>query len=144
MAGTESQDIIETLVASDRGPFESLFENGEVQRLFEQYPRLRYQLHQVYQSTLEPDPLSLASRPRMRGSSNRGRGRGGSSSGLADPRRWTPEKGFNRGLYCIRSQQQPESRDANGLEALTALVSKLCPPERSNETSTTSDVFRGT
>lgn len=123
-------------------PFASLVADGEVQKLFTRYPRLQAQLRKIYQATLEPNQsASGPSDSRISASRYRGRGRGTNSRHDRDEiQRWTPERGFARGLYCIRSQQQSDRADANGLKDFSELVLSRCPPEGPNEVVPSGDV----
>jgi hypothetical protein len=112
-----------------RVPFESLIADDEVQRLFERHPRLQLQLCQIYHNTLEPDHVDRPKEARRRGSSYRGRGCGSQIYDRNDARRWTPDRGFARGLEDLRTQQQSDSPSADGLKELFALILKRYPVE---------------
>lgn len=86
---------------------ETLGTSSELQDLFCQYPQLRFQLRDIYQTTLEEEWVEVqpvgGGGGGFRGGRPSGRGRGG---GYRNRGPWTREKGFNRGLGKVRKLRE--------------------------------------
>ncbi|KAJ5503469.1 hypothetical protein N7463_006343 [Penicillium fimorum] len=78
--------------------------SSEMKELLTQYPELRSQLQDMFQSTLEEEWVESYTAPARGCGRGRGRGRGGLAPRSRGP--WTSEKGFNRGLGRVRKLRQ--------------------------------------
>lgn len=107
---------------------ESLESSVELQRLYLQYPRLRDQLKEIYESTREPsnDRFDIQSLSRERGGyrgRSRGRGHGYRRERVAGL--WSQQKGFKAGLHQLRELRPFKGDEGEGLRGFSELVSSL-------------------
>ncbi|KAJ5341440.1 hypothetical protein N7541_010564 [Penicillium brevicompactum] len=106
--------------------------SSEMKALLEQYPELRSQLQELYQSTLEEEWVESYTAP-ARGRGGRGRGRGGMTSRSRGP--WTAEKGFKRGLGRVRKVRQDGEEGKETGQTSEAFMRFLALVNRGQETT---------
>jgi len=89
---------------------------SDLHSLFKQYPSLKAQLQQIYESTREPSENSGPYRAEQKGRPSL-------------PRPWKPEKGFQSGLKSLQAAVDRGGADAEGMAAFLKLLAGKARPE---------------
>jgi len=106
-----------------------ILQNTEIKSLISENPQLRAQLQHIYQQTIKPlgtngdNPAPSTNQD----SEQRSLARFG-HEGIRSQRQWTPAKGFNSGLVCLRELVDSGSNETENLKAFSTAVLALCPP----------------
>lgn len=106
----------------------SLESSADLHLLYTRYPRLRYQLKEIYEATSEPLDDHLNEQPfhserddRRRGRGrNRGPGRHGKTTTV-----WSRQKGIESGIHRLRILRHLKSEDGDGLREFSKFIISL-------------------
>lgn len=114
----------------DRSIQQSLAAIPEVQCLLKRYPNLRTRLRDIWEATLEKN-YEQYQRDQSRPTRSRGRGKfQQQTTSRAQPRGWTTERGFEKGLERLHASLEISSPDQSGLGEFYKVILGLHASQR--------------